>query len=388
MPGAKQKNLFESSCETLLPLGNKRRPRFFEVDRIVLAKGSRDSRERIEFIDEIISLYPSAHVFDASDKPHNRIDLDEKDSEKRMNKGKRTLVFGEHKSAVRRSAEEGNTCPNYWHFSPTGYCFYGCKYCYLAGTQGVWHSPTIKIYLNLQEMMDAIDKAARKQAQPTVFYMGKLQDGLALDPLTGYSKVLVQFFANHKYARQALLSKCDDVDSLLGLEHKGHTILSWSLNPPEIADKFEENVPSVDDRIEAMKKCAKAGYPVRAVIMPVIPAHGWEDFYPKFTSQLVNDVPLERLTIGGICIYKNARRLMDKRLGQANSVSDNIDVSDGLTDGRARYASDLRIKMYGCIIKAARETKPDLALALCLEEKKVWKELGIVDCIGKCNCVI
>ena len=89
-----------------------------------------------------------------------------------------------------------------------------------------------------------------------------------------------------------------------------------------------------------------------------------------------------------ICIYKNARRLMDKKLGQSNSVSDNIDISDGLADGRARYASNLRIKMYGCIIKAAREARPELPLALCLEEKKAWKELGIVERIGKCNCVL
>ncbi len=388
MAGGKQRDLFETDLHGPLPLGAKRKPRFFEVDRIVLAKGSHDSRERIEFIDEIISLYPSARVIDASDSPHNRIDLDEKDSEKRMQKGKRTLVFGEHKSAVRRSSEEGNTCPNYWHFSPTGFCFYGCKYCYLSGTQGVWHSPTVKIYLNLPEMLDAIDKAARKQARPTAFYLGKLQDGLALDPLTGYSKALVPFFASHPYARQTLLTKCDDVDTLLSLDHKGHTILSWSLNPPEVAEKFEENVPAVDDRIKAMKKCAKAGYPVRAVIMPVIPVPGWEEFYPRFIRRLTSEVKLERLTIGGVCIYKNARKLMDKKLGQENSVSENIDVTDGLPDGRARYASDLRIKMYGCVIKAARETRPEPPLALCLEDKEVWKELGIFDCMGKCNCVL
>jgi len=60
--------------------------------------------------------------------------------------GKKTLVFGVHKSALRFSGEDGNTCPNYWHFSPYGFCPYDCQYCYLAGTPGVRFSPTVKIF--------------------------------------------------------------------------------------------------------------------------------------------------------------------------------------------------------------------------------------------------
>lgn len=388
MGEGKQPGMFDAKYEAGLPLGKKSKPRFFEVDRIILAKGSCASPERKRFIEEVAALYPSAQVIEALDKPHNRIELGERDPAKRVSKGKRTLVFGEHKSAVRQSTEEGNTCPNYWHFSPYGFCFYGCKYCYLSGTRGVWHSPTIKIFLNLDEIIGSIDKAARGLARPTAFYLGKLQDGLALDPLTGYCEVLVPFFADHPYARQTLLTKCDDVDRLLGLDHKGHTILSWSLTPPEVASRFEDNVPDVDDRIEAMKKCAKAGYPVRAVIMPVIPSPGWDEIYPSFIRRLVSEVALQRLTIGGICIYKNARRLMDKRLGRSNSVSDNIDESGGPGDGRARYAQRLRTEMYKSIFDAAKETRPDPDLALCLEDKNVWNELDMIDSQGRCNCVL
>lgn len=104
-------------------------------------------------------------------------------------RGKQTLVFGEHRSAVRLSEERGNTCPNYWSFSPYGFCPYECKYCYLAGTKGVSFSPTVKVFLNLPEMLGQIDRIAAQQGRPTGFYLGKLQDGLALDPLTGYSRI-------------------------------------------------------------------------------------------------------------------------------------------------------------------------------------------------------
>ncbi len=70
-----------------------------------------------------------------------------------------------------------------------------------------------------------------------------------------------------------------------------------------------DNVPNIEQRIESMRRVASAGYPVRAVMMPVIPMEGWPEIYPAFTRHLVEAVPLQRLTIGGICSYKAARWL-------------------------------------------------------------------------------
>jgi spore photoproduct lyase len=362
------------------------RPDHFEVDRIFFSKGSRTDSDRIRFADGICNLYPEAEVIDCQTIPHNQIELGEKDPTVRNAKGKRSLVFGEHRSAVRFSDEAGNTCPNYWHFSPYGFCFYGCKYCYLAGTPGVWHSPTIKIFVNLEEIIHEIDRTANRLAAPTAFYLGKLQDGLALDPLTGYSEILVPFFARHKFARQVILTKSDEVERLLKLDHQGHTILSWSLNPPEITKLFESNAPSVENRIKAMKNCAEKGFPVRAVIMPMIPVGNWQDYYSAFIKRLLERVPLSRLTIGGICIYKNARKLMEHKLGAENPISTNIDRGSDLKDGRARYAEDNRLEMYSHIIDIARQVRPDLELALCLEGPQVWEAVGLRASMGHCNC--
>lgn len=361
---------------------------FFEPERIFLSKGSIASERCQRFVDSIISIYPNAEVIECLDTPHNQISLDTANPAERLRSGKKTLVFGEHKSAVRFSDEEGNTCPNYWHFSPYGFCPYGCKYCYLAGTLGVWHSPTVKIYVNIEDMVTQIDKTARKLAEPTAFYIGKLQDGLALDTLTGYSKVLVPFFARHEFARQVILTKTDNVENLLKLDHNGNTIITWSLNPPEISANFEENVPSIESRVAAMKKCAAAGYPVRAVIMPMIPVENWEELYSNFIEKLVSEIQLERITVGGICIYQNARRLMENKIGVRNSISCGIDVSTESEDGRARYASKTRIEMYRLIADAVQKTNPKIPVALCLEEPEVWQQIGLEKNIGCCNCVL
>ena len=363
-------------------------PRRFEVERIFLCKGSLATPEREKFVNKICKLYPQAAIFEREDTPHNRVELQEESKLALHRKGKRTLVFGVHQSAVRFAEEEGNSCPNYWHFSPYGFCFYGCKYCYLAGTQGFWHSPTVKIYVNLDEIIREIERAANKLAQPTAFYLGKLQDGLALDPLTAYSTVLVPFFAKHKFARQVILSKSAAVDRLLNLDHQGHTILSWSVNPRELVSSFEENTPLIEERIQAMKKCSAKGYPVRAVLMPIIPVPNWEKIYARFLERLLSEVHLSRLTLGGICIYKNAKRLMEQKLGPQNDISRQLDTKTKSRDGRVRYGIDLRIKLYSKLIVIVREIKPDQEIALCLEEPPVWKALNLEYAQGRCNCVL
>lgn len=136
-----------------------------------------------------------------------------------------------------------------------------------------------------------------------------------------------------------------------------------------------------------MKKCAEAGYPVRAVIMPVIPVENWEHFYDRFVKRLVAEIPPERVTIGGICIYKNARRLMENKIGNSNPISCGIEASTESEDGRARYASKTRIEMYRLITDAVQKTNPETTVALCLEESEVWQQLGLKKNIGRCNCV-
>ncbi|MEK6705430.1 MAG: spore photoproduct lyase family protein [Bdellovibrionota bacterium] len=212
-----QRNLFDEFIPGYaLPVDYEPvRPNHFDVARIYLAKGSTSTPERRQFVERICCLYPGVEVKERPDTPHNRVDLEERDFLTLHNAGKKALVFGELKSAVRFSQEEGNACPNYWHFSPYGFCPHGCKYCYLAGTQGVKFSPTVKIYVNLPEMLGEIDNIARRQAKATAFYLGKLQDALALDPLTAYTTLLVPFFAKHQYARLTLLTKSAYVSSLL-----------------------------------------------------------------------------------------------------------------------------------------------------------------------------
>lgn len=195
------------------------------------------------------------------------------------------------------------------------------------------------------------------------------------------------YFANHPYARQILLTKSASVDRLLHVEHGGRTTLSWSLNPPAVVSSFEPNAPSVESRIVAMEQCAAAGYPVRAVIMPMIPVPGYKQQYAEFVAGLVARVPLERITLGGVCNFKQATRLMEHKLGRENAISQNMKPAAETGDGRKRYSPELCIDMYDAMISAARDVRPTLEIALCLEDTNVWEVIHQRWNLGRCNCI-
>lgn len=377
-------NLFQ--LKDLYPGYQPRAAPHFRPDTIVITKGS-FSTQQSNLAEAICRVYPKARIIDKSALPHNRVELDSTDPLELHYKGKKTLVLGIHKSAVRYSDEDGNTCPNYWHFSPYGFCPYDCQYCYLAGTPGVKYSPTVKIFLNLPEILDRIHRTASRLAKPAAFYLGKLQDALALDPLTGYSRIMIPFFAEHDYARFILLTKSANVDNLLDLDHRGHTILSWSLNPPEIASEFELDVPSPTQRIAAMRKCAEVGYHVRAVIMPIIPVDHWRHIYSEFLQNLVNSVQLSRITFGQICSYSAALRLTERKLGAKNPISNHLERRKS-TDGRLRFPLELRIRVYRHLIEVVRQHRPDLPIGLCMEEEQTFESLNMKNEMGACNCVL
>jgi spore photoproduct lyase len=184
-----------------------------------------------------------------------------------------------------------------------------------------------------------------------------------------------------------LLTKSVNVENLLDLDHRQHTILSWSLNPPEICGAFEKNLPSAGERIAALRKCAEAGYPTRAVIMPVIPVEGWQNIYTRFLENLLESTPLDRVSLGQICSYTGALNLTERKLGRQNPISNWLEKTKS-DDGRIRFPFRVRTDLYRYLIDTIKKLNPRLQIGLCMEEHRVFKALNMESAIGCCNCVL
>jgi len=136
-----------------------------------------------------------------------------------------------------------------------------------------------------------------------------------------------------------------------------------------------------------MQNCADAGYPVRAVIMPIIPIEGWQDVYTAFLKALLGSVRLERITLGQICSYSAALRLTERKLGSKNPISTQLEKRKS-PDGRIRFPFNLRVAVYRHLINVIKQFQPKLRIGLCMEESRTFEALDMKSAIGLCNCVL
>ena len=173
------------------------------------------------------------------------------------------------------------------------------------------------------------------------------------------------------------------------MDHRGHTVLCWSLNPPAVRRDYEVITPPAQDRIGAMRRCAESGYPIRVMLMPIIPNPDWQQHYDELLEQLLTEVKLDRITLGGICSYGAALQITKRKLGEDNLVSRSLTVlNNSPHDGRARYSHEIRRAIYTHLLETVRSYQPELTCSLCMEDVALADTLDLSGNIGRCNCVL
>lgn len=111
-------------------------------------------------------------------------------------------------------------------------------------------------------MAEAADEIRIKAPEITYFEGSSTSDTLALEHLGGSIAWCVEFFAAQEHGRFRFVTKFNTVDGLLHLNHRGHTKIRFSINSPHVIRLFEQQTASLEERIEAARKVADAGYAV------------------------------------------------------------------------------------------------------------------------------
>ena len=218
---------------------------------------------------------------------HNRITNLPGDTELQVYaNAKRTLVVG-----VRKTLKFDTSKPSAEYALPisTG-CFGHCHYCYLQTTLGA--KPYVRVYVNTDDILaqtrNYIDE---RKPDITRFEAACTSDPLSLEHLTGHLRRLIEFMAEQEYGRLRFVTKYDLVDSLLSLHHNDHTRFRFSVNCDYVIRNFEPSTARFEERINAARKVALAGYPMGFIIAPIYIYEGWEAGYTKLIQQLAEAIP-------------------------------------------------------------------------------------------------
>ena len=277
-------------------------------------------------------------------------------------------------------------CAKFYKLTAYNNCNFWCEYCYLYLT--FRNMPISTHFVNYDKMFKEIINFDRENIPDMlrILNLGELCDPLAVEDITGFAEELISFAAEEtQKTRLLFLTKSDCVDSLLNLEHKNKTIMSFSINTDMVYKQLEHRTVSPEARLIAARKLQDAGYEVRLRIDPVILYSTWKKDYTELIENIFNYVKPERITIGEYRPSKGLATHISSRFPESSLLKINAGlVSDG---AKLRYPDEYRVIMFKTIIDEIIKQDKKVKISLCKEDMKIWKNLTIPINGLHCNCL-
>jgi len=281
-----------------------------------------------------------------------------------------------------RRAKKGCICQSAWQLHSINGCPFRCAYCSLGGLN--------RILVNMEEYVEHLDEVCELGPCQRLYKWDNQTDVSCFEPEYGASKLLVEYFAHMpgKYL-EIYVGKSDNVDYLLDLDHRGKTIMQWSLSPRTQSSVMEPGTAPWDRRVEAGGECREAGYITRYRLSPIIPVRNWEEEYAELVELIFQYPEPDAITLCpfGWMDVETARScidfdMLDPDFVAAMEAGDPFLRARGFTSGGGRpIPHDARAYMLKVVIDDIRRYSQTIPIALCLETVEMWalfgRELGM-----------
>jgi len=252
-------------------------------------------------------------------------------------------------------------------------CPHGCVYC-AAGHVAV-------IQCNLEEFVEREVKpsAAAEPWQKVFMFNSALSDTLCWEPEYGLSKLVGEYFATTADQHYLIHTKAANVDFLNDIDHRGRTIVLWSLCGETASRVIEPGTASPSERIEAARRCQAMGVPVRFKLKPIVPVLGWREEYAALIEELLSKVRPESIGLFMLAWMDAAELetivdvdLLEPRFLEALRAG--AQSMKGVTAGPFPHAE--REEVYSFLIEQIRRHDADVPVFLCTETTAMWDALG------------
>jgi hypothetical protein len=266
-------------------------------------------------------------------------------------------------------------------------CPHGCIYC-PGGKVAV-------VFTNLEEFVErqVIPAAAAEPWQKVFMFNSCLSDTPCFEPEYGLSKLLVEYFASTPDQHYLIHTKSANTDFLHALDHRGHTIVLWSLSADTASRLVEPGTASAEERIEAARRCQEAGYTVRFKLKPIVPLRGWREEYRRLISLLFARTRPDSIGLFMLAWMdlQELKAILDLSLLEPDFVQaleDSAAAMKGVTAGPFPHAA--RAQVYHFLLEEIRRYDRDVPVFLCTETLDMWSEfaplLGVEPSNYVCAC--
>jgi spore photoproduct lyase len=271
----------------------------------------------------------------------------------------------------------------YWIFNLGFGCPFDCSYCFL---QQYSNFPGVILPANLEDFFTSFDKFSAGLKKPIRIGSGEFCDSLALDEITGYSRLLIPYFKN-KNAIFELKTKSNKIANLLKLKPSAKIVISWSLSPASVAANEEKGTASCEERLGAAAAVQKKGFRLGFHFDPIIEQKQWKQLYGGLIDKLYGRLPgpFAWISLGTLRSNRRLKTISESRFPQSNIFYGELLLG---ADKKLRYPDFIKEEIYREIIEKIRSYDRKTPIYLCMESKQTWSRLHHVRStkfIGKNN---
>ncbi len=247
---------------------------------------------------EVLSKFGKAHLvsIERYQEIFNRVRQNFRDTKlsQKIILAKKTAPFLYESSEVIQGAN-----PRFFYTTPILNCLYDCDYCFL---QGKFNSAHAVIFVNTEDYFDAVRTELANG--PLTVSPSYETDLLGFSGICSWFSKWIEFARSQENLTVELRSKSGSIAPLAGISPSSNVILSWTLSPSDVAEKYERSTPSLEARLSAAQGAATAGWRVRLCIDPVLAVENWRTTYSNLINHIKNIItaPLEDIWVGSFRI--------------------------------------------------------------------------------------
>jgi len=374
------------------------------MERILKASGTRPSdvrriteRNLSDVVTELAGLWPPAAVppghvrsfmrplvFTTMDVSHNRRDL--VPLLQRCPPGTPDIVvrylYGHMIPAIDQHPHELDqqhncVCWPTYNFGTISGCPHGCLYCD-AGREGKF----LAVALNLEEYMTRIVKPVIETYPWNKVFRMILSgaDLITFEPEYGLHELFARTLAEYKDRWGHFHTGSSNVEWLADMPHRDRLVGVWSVTCEAVARDIELGAGHAVDCIEAARKCAAMGIPVRYKFKPVIPVKNWREEYAGIIEEMFKRTRPESV---GFCLYIwHTYEAMTKSFGPEWLDPDCLEAARRSQEKMAGerngpFPHEVRRDIYRFLIHEVRRWDRGVPLYLCTETREMWDELKL-----------
>jgi spore photoproduct lyase len=269
----------------------------------------------------------------------------------------------------------GYYCCGYQILSPLTGCGMYCTYCVL---QAYLDREEQVVFRNFDDLRDEVHaKMARRNGIVRVG-TGELGDSLFLERRLGFCRRIAALLEPYDTVLLELKTKWADVELLRQIRVPGKVVIGFSMNTPAMIECLEHGTATLEQRLEAMRRCEEMGFRVAVHFDPMVWYPRWEEEYRMVVARVFQSIQdpecIAWWSLGGFrCVPALKARL--KRQGlHLPLFSGELGLGK---DGKYRYFRPVRVAFYRLMREEVERYRAETTLYLCMESPEVWRDSGL-----------